>query len=87
MVRGSDSEVAEERQKAMAYNNAYVGGRWGFFRHAGAMRLVTRKACLSGVELPSFLIDPTFKVCPAFHIKEMCNTGCSNANDHVPHTQ
>ena len=31
----------------MAYNNAYVEGWWGLFRHAGAMRLITRKASLT----------------------------------------
>ena len=67
----------------MAYNNSYVDGRWGLFRYAGAMRLITRKAILAGVELPAWPIDPT---CPAFHIKGMCNTWCGNTADHVPHT-
>ena len=54
---------AEERSKAMAYNNNYVDGRWGLFWYAGEMRLVTRKASLAGVELPASLILPT---CNAF---------------------
>ena len=37
----------------MAYNNAYVEGRWGLFRHAGATRLITRKASLEGIDLPA----------------------------------
>ena len=71
----------------MSYNNAYVDGRWGLFLHAGAMRLVTRKASLAGVELPTSLIKPTCKACPTFHIKGVCNTGCRNAADHIPHNQ
>ena len=43
----------------MAYNNAYVYGQWGLFRHVGAMSLVTRKASLAGVDLPASPIDPT----------------------------
>ena len=57
MVRGSGGvggggEGAEERLNAMAYNNAYVEGRWGLYRHAGAMRLITHKASLAVVKLP-----------------------------------
>ena len=74
------------RRRAVAYNNAYVEGRWGLFRHTGAMRLINRKASLAGVELPALLVDHKCKACPAFHIKGMCNTGCGNANDHVTHT-
>ena len=70
----------------MDYNNAYIDGRWGLFRHAGAMRLTTRKEILADDELPKLPIDPTYKACPAFHIKDMCNTGCENADDHVQHT-
>ena len=71
----------------MAYNNAYVDGWWGLFRNAGAIRLITCKASLAGVKLPLLPIDPTCKARPAFHIKGMCNTGCRNAADHVPHTR
>ena len=31
--------------------------RWGAFRHAGAMQLITRKASAAGVELPSLPLD------------------------------
>ena len=31
----------EERPNSIAYNNAYLDGRWGLFWHAGAMRLIT----------------------------------------------
>ena len=31
----------EERPNVIAYNNAYVEERWGLFRHAGVMRLIT----------------------------------------------
>ena len=55
----------------MACNNAYVDGRWGLFRYAGAMRLITRKAILADVEFPASPIEPTCKACPAFHIKGM----------------
>ena len=72
---------------AMKYNNAYVEGSWGLFRQAGAMRLVTRKASLAGIDLPASLVDPNCKACPAFHIKGMCNTRCGNVADHVAHTQ
>ena len=71
----------------MAYNNAYVEGSWGLFRNVGAMRLITRKASLAGVDIPASLVDPHCKACPAFHIKEMCNTRFGNAADHVAHTQ
>ena len=57
------------------------------FQHAGAMRLITRKASLAGVKLPSFPVDPKCKACPAFRIKGMCNTGCGNVTDHVAHTR
>ena len=86
---GSTGGVAagdKERLNAIAYNNAYVEGRWGLFWHVGAMRLITRKASLAGVELPTLLVDPKFKACPTFHIKGMCNTGCRNATDQVTHT-
>ena len=70
----------------MAYNNAYVEGRLGLFRHAGAMRLIPRKARLAGVELHASPVEPNGEACPAFHIKGMCNTGYGNAEDHVAHT-
>ena len=69
----------------MAYNNAYVDGQWSLFRHAGEMRIITSQARLAGVDLPASPIDPSCKACPAFHIKGMCNTGCRNADDHIPH--
>ena len=69
----------------MAYNNAYVEGRWGLFRHMVAMRLITRKASLAGIDLPALPVELNFKAFPAFHIKGMCNTGCRNAADHVAH--
>ena len=69
MVGGG--KVSEERLNNMAYNNAYLDGRWGLFCHAGAMRLITCKASLAGVELPVSPIVPTCKTCPAFHIKGM----------------
>ena len=84
---GDDGEGAEERLNAMAYNNAFVERRWGLFRHAGAMRLITCKANLAGVKLPALPVEPTCKVCFIFHIKGMRNRGCGNATDHVPHTR
>ena len=69
------------------YNNAYVEERWGLFRHAGAMRLITQKASAAGVELPLLPIDPKCMTCPAYHIKAMCNTGFRNVGDHVTHTR
>ena len=71
----------------MAYNNTYVEGRWGLFRHKGAMRLITRKAILACVKLTASPVEPNYKACPAFHIKGMCNTGCGNAEDHAVHTR
>ena len=71
----------------MAYNTACVDGECSLFRHAGVMRLITRKASLAGVELPALLIEPGCKACPALHIKVMCNMGCKNAANHVPHTR
>ena len=73
-VRGC-AEGAEERLNAMSYNNAYVEGRWGLFWHSGAMRLITCKASLAGVKLPTLPVEPNCKACLAFHIKRMCNTG------------
>ena len=84
---GSGGEGAEERLIAMADNNVYVKGRWGLFRNAGAMRLITLKASLAGFDLPASPVKPNYKACPAFHIKGMCNTGCRNAADHVTHTR
>ena len=69
------------------YNNAYMEGRRGLFRHAVTMKLITRKASLAGVELPAFPVDTKCKACPAFHIKGMCNTRCGNVTDHIAHTQ
>ena len=43
----------------MAYNNAYIEGWWGIFRHAGAMRIITCKASLAGVKLPALPVEPT----------------------------
>ena len=84
---GGGGDGSEERRNAMAYKNAYVDGRWGLLRHAGAMRLITRKASLAGVKLPASLVEQNCTACPMFHIKGMCNTGCRNAADHVPHTR
>ena len=84
---GGGSTVEAERPNAIAYNSAYVEGRWGLFRHAGAMRIITCKASLVGVELPASPVDPNCKACPAFHIKGICNTGCRNVTDHVVHTR
>ena len=83
---GSGS-VGEERPNAIAYNNSYLEDRWGAFRHAGAMRLITRKASTAVVKLPSSPLDPKYKACPAYHIKGMCNTGCGNVGDHAVHTR
>ena len=75
------------RLNQMAYNDAYVDGRWGLFRHAGAMRNIVRAAKEAGNHLPVSPIDPTCKACPAFHVKGMCNAGCGNAGDHKPHSR
>ena len=61
--------------------------RWGLFRNAGVMRLITQKASAAGIELPSLPVEPKCKACPAYHIKGMCNTGCGNVGDHVTHTR
>ena len=45
----------------MAYNNTYVEGMWGLFRHAGAMQLITRKASLEGVDLLASPVDTNCK--------------------------
>ena len=84
---GGSGAGDEERLNSMAYNNAYAKVRWGLFRHAGAMILITCKASLAGVDLPALLLDTNCKACPAFHIKGMCNTGCGNAADHVAHNR
>ena len=84
---GSGSTGEEDRPNEIAYNNAYMEERWGLFRHAGAMQIITRKASAAGVELPSSPVDPKCKACPAYRIKGMCNTGCGNVGVHVTHTQ
>ena len=84
---GGGNAGEEDRLNIIAYNNAYIEGRWGLFRNTGAMGLITRKASLAGVELPASLVDPKCKAFPAFHIKGMCNTGCRNATNHVRYTQ
>ena len=84
---GGGSAGEDKRPDAIAYNNAYVEGRLGLFRHAGAMRLITRKASLAGVELLAFPVDPKCNTCPEFHIKGTCNTGCRKVTDHIAHTQ
>ena len=61
--------------------------RWGLFRNAGVMRLITQKASAAGIELPSLPVEPKCKACPEYHIKGMCNTGCGNVRDHVMHTR
>ena len=88
-VGAQEAEAWEKRSapNAIAYHNAYVEGRWGPFRNAGAMRMITQKASLAGVELPALPVNPKCKACSAFHIKGMCNTGCVNVTDHVAHTQ
>ena len=48
----------EEHLNSMAYNNAYVEVRWSLFLHAGAMRLITCKASLVGVDLPASTVEP-----------------------------
>ena len=57
------------------------------FRHEGAMRLITRKASMAGVEIPLSPLDHKCKACPAYHIKGMCNTGFGNVGDHAVHTR
>ena len=47
------------------------------------MWLITRKSSTAGLELPSWPLDPKCKVCPAYHIKGMCNTGCRNVGYHA----
>ena len=84
---GGGSAGEEERPNTIAYNNVYMEGRWGLFRHAGAMRIITRKASLAGVDLPALPVDPKRNVFPAFHIKWMCNTGCGNMTKHVANTR
>ena len=66
-----DQYRRNQRPNAIAYNNGYLEERWGAFRHAGAMRLITSKARSAGVELPSSPLDPKCKACPAYHIKGM----------------
>ena len=83
---GGGGTGEEERPNNIAYKNAYMKGRWGIFRHAGAMRLITQKVILAGVDLPLSPIDPKCKAFPTFYIKGMCNTGCGNVTDHVAHT-
>ena len=83
---GSSGAGEEERFNSMAYNNAYVDGRWGLFCHVGAMQLITYKASLAGINMPASPVEPNCKACPAFHIKGVCNTGCGNATDRVAHT-
>ena len=56
---GGGSEGAKELLNAMACNNAYVGGGGGVFRNAGAMRLITRKASLTGVKISASPINLT----------------------------
>ena len=56
--RGSGS-AGKERPNAIAYNNSYLEERWGAFRQAGSMRLITIKASTAGVELPSLPLAPT----------------------------
>ena len=43
----------------MSYNKTYVDGRWGLFRNAGAMRLISCKVSLAGVKVPTSPIEPT----------------------------
>ena len=71
----------------MAYNNAYMEGRWDLLWHAGEMRLITCKKILAGVKLPMSPVEPNSKACPALHIKGMCNTGCRNVTGHIAHTR
>ena len=69
------------------YNNAYVEDRWGAFRHAGAMRLITRKASAAVVEVPSSPLDPKCKSFPAYHIKGgVLFLGVRYMVSHVPAT-
>ena len=58
-VVGGGREGADERLNAMAYNNAYVEGRWDFPWNTGAMRLITFKVSLAGVKLPVLPVEPT----------------------------
>ena len=55
---GGGSTGEEEQPNAITYNNVFLEGIWGLFRHARAMRLITRKASLAGVDLPSSPVDP-----------------------------
>ena len=72
---GGDGGAGNDRPNDIAYKNDYMEERRGLFRHAGAMRIITRKSSTSGIKLPLSPIDPKCKACPAYHIKGMCNTG------------
>ena len=61
---GRSGSTGEDRPNAIAYNNAYMEERWGLFRHAVAMRLITQKASVAGVELPSSPVDPQVQGLP-----------------------
>ena len=36
--------------------------------------------------LPPSPHDTNIYMCPAFHIKGMCNTHCGKVGDHLPHS-
>ena len=59
--RGGGGTGDKEDLNAIAYNNTYVEGRWGLFRQAWAMRIITCKASLAGDELPALPVDLKYK--------------------------
>ena len=73
----------------MAYNNAYVDGQWGLFRHTGAMRLITCKASLVGIELSTSPINPLCKAYPAFTSKVCATwgTGTRRTMSRIPESR
>ena len=72
---GGGGEGYEERQNAISYNNAFVDGPWGLFRNAGAMRLITRKASLAGIELPMLHIPLMWNAGQALQVGSIGDVG------------
>ena len=73
---------------AMAFNVGYKQGRWEVFRNAcGPVRALQKSAEEAGHVLPSSPLDPSFKICVAYHMKGMCNDACLNDGDHRDHTR
>ena len=77
----SDDSTANRQVQILntVFNTVFEPYRALRIRHPPLLRRLT-------VRPPASPHNPAIEMCLSFHIKGMCNTGCSRADDHAAHT-